>query len=91
MNEARGNGLESKVKGIIHNQSGKAIISRGNVTDPVINNNININKISINNFYNRQDAGQELYSMRSNRLKKIIKSQSWRSETQNLSISGGKA
>lgn len=33
-----------------------------------MNNNININKISINNFYNRQDNSQELYSLRSSPL-----------------------
>lgn len=33
----------------------------------VVNNNININKISINNYYNRQDVPGELYSMRSRR------------------------
>ena len=42
-------------------------VIRGTPTDPVVNNNININKISINNFYNRQDPSQELYSMRSRR------------------------
>lgn len=36
-------------------------VARGTAGDAVVNNNININKISINNFYNRPDASAELY------------------------------
>ena len=48
------------------NQRKEEIRGKEGVKEAVVNNNININKISINNFYNRQDNSQELYSLRSN-------------------------
>lgn len=49
---------------MVHSQGTNAR-ARTSGRDKVVNNNININKISINNFYNRPDAPQELYSVRS--------------------------
>jgi len=65
LNDQRKEGLESKVKGMINSQQVNHHGYPGSSNDPVVNNNININKISINNYYNRQDPSQELYSMRS--------------------------
>jgi hypothetical protein len=65
LNDQRKDQLESKVKGMINTQQVNHQGFPGNANDPVVNNNININKISINNYYNRQDPSQELYSMRS--------------------------
>ena len=64
LNDPRKEQLESKVKNMLNNQNGG---HRQDLTgsDGIVNNNININKISINNYYNRQDPSQELYSMRS--------------------------
>ena len=50
---------------MLNSQNTNSRVQRGNAGDAVVNNNININKISINNFYNRQDPPQELYSVRS--------------------------